>query len=114
MRPSLLAPLLVEQAKAMALAKEIAGMRPDDLERELDNGGATPAPAASPAAVGAPPVALPRQAATLWEDASTLRRLLFSPNAPMPAVALHPVRELAHQRMPASIPAPRSRRRRRR
>ena len=34
-RPSLLAPLMVEQAKAMAMAKEIAGMRPDDLERQL-------------------------------------------------------------------------------
>jgi ribonuclease E len=113
-RPSLLAPLMVEQAKAMALAKEIAGMRPDDLERELDNGGPAAAPAASPAAVGAPVVAPPRQAATLWEDASTLRRLLFSPNAPVAAVAVHPVRELAHQRLPASIPDPRSRRRRRR
>ncbi|MBA3937525.1 MAG: Rne/Rng family ribonuclease, partial [Planctomycetes bacterium] len=41
-RPSLLAPLMVEQAKAMTLAKELAAMKPDDLERELEEGSASP------------------------------------------------------------------------
>jgi ribonuclease E len=114
-RPSLLAPLMVEQAKAMALAKELAGMKSEDLERELETGIPAGTPAVAPAAAPAAPVAAPvRQAPALWEDAAVLRRLLFSPNAPMAAQVVRPVHELAHQRTPASIPDPRSRRRRRR
>jgi ribonuclease E len=110
-RPSLLAPLMVEQAKAMALAKEVAGMRSEDLERELEEGVPSPA-AQAPVVVAAP---APRLAPTLWEDAAALRRLLFSANSPVAvAVAVRPTQELAHSRAPASIPAPRSRRRHRR
>jgi ribonuclease E len=115
-RPSLLAPLMVEQAKALALVKEVAAMKPDELERELEAGvpGHGPAPA-QPAAVQAPVV---RTAPSVWEEAATLRRLLFSPNAPVvasiPAPSQnHGGRDLARSDSVASVPR-RSRRRRRR
>jgi len=89
-RPSLLAPLMVEQAKAIALAKELAAMKPADLERELeaDPGQRPEAPAAAPAA-SAPAAAAPApapvvvKAPTVWEEAAVLRRLLFSANVPV-------------------------------
>jgi ribonuclease E len=114
-RPGLLAPLMVEQAKAMALAKELAAMRPEELERQLDEG----VPLAAPAPVAAIPVTVltgPRQPPTAWDDAALLRRLLFSPNAPM-AVATplpQPSQQLAHATSVASMPARRSRGRRHR
>ncbi len=121
-RPSLLAPLMVEQAKAVQLAKELAAMRPADLERELEAdpvpGSAPPArttPAVAPAPAAQAPVE--RRAPTVWEDAATLRRLLFSANGPVtmthvaPAV---PSRELAQRPSSAKVPPRRGRGRRRR
>ena len=117
-RPSLLAPLMVEQAKAMQQAKELAAMKSEDLERELNADApqaATPAPPPPPPApvVVAPPVR--GGPATLWEDAAVLRRLLFSPNVPVAVAAMARVhQDLAPGRQPASVPDPRSRRRHRR
>ena len=82
-RPSLLAPLMVEQAKAMAFVKEVAAMKPDEIERELETGiQAVPLPAP----VVVPPAPIARVASTVWEDAAVLRRLLFSPNSPVAAL----------------------------
>ncbi len=94
-RPSLLAPLMVEQAKAIQLAKELAAMRPADLERELESDPGTYVPPVvrelvvipPPALVAAPVALVARKAPTVWEDAAVLRRLLFSPNEPMPVSA---------------------------
>jgi hypothetical protein len=92
-RPSLLAPLMVEQAKAIKLAKELAAMKADDLERELnsdpvagearDSAAAKEAiePAPRPVEVVVAPVV--RKAAEIWEEAAVLRRLLFSISQPM-------------------------------
>jgi len=116
-RPSLLATLMVEQAKALALVKEVAAMRPDDLERELDAGIPSSAPmAAQPAAVQAPVV---RTVPSLWEDAATLRRLLFSPNTPVVASVPAPSqnhggRDLARSDSAARVPRRSQRGRRRR
>ena len=82
-RPSLLAPLMVEQAKAIQLAKELAAMTSSDLERELEADPVhvteqPPRPAAE-----ASPAPAERRAPTLWEEAAALRRLLFSANAPV-------------------------------
>jgi ribonuclease E len=114
-RPSLLAPLMVEQAKAMALVKEVAAMKPDDLERELEEGVPSTAPAPQAPVVQAPVV---RVAPSLWEEAATLRRLLFSPNVAVAASAPAPSqhhggRDLARSDSAARIPR-RSRGRRRR
>jgi hypothetical protein len=114
-RPSLLAPLMVEQAKALALVKEVAAMKPDELERELDEGVPSSAPVPQAPVVQAPTI---RVAPTLWEDAATLRRLLFSANVPVAASAPSPSqhhggRDLARPDSVASVPR-RSRRRRRR
>jgi ribonuclease E len=104
-RPSLLAPLMVEQAKAIQLAKELAAMKPADLERELAEDPISgviraPAPAASEAPVEvrqvvvvAPAVA---RASTVFEDAVVLRRLLFSPNEPVTVGAVVAATALAH------------------
>jgi len=95
-RPSLLAPLMVEQAKAIKLAKELAAMKAEDLERELT---ADPVPgedregSAAKAAEPAPKpvevqVAVPvRKALDVWEEAAVLRRLLFSANQPVAVAA---------------------------
>jgi ribonuclease E len=124
-RPSLLAPLMVEQAKAIQLAKELAAMRPADLERELDadpvSGGdarpksadTTPAAAVAPVAAAAPE----RRIATIWEEAATLRRLLFSANVPVmvsPLIAAPARAELASRAAPARVPPRPGRGRRRR
>ncbi len=93
-RPSLLAPLMVEQAKAIKLAKELAAMKADDLERELNSdpiaGEARDSAAAKEAIEPAAPrpvevvVAAPvRTAPEVWEEAAVLRRLLFSANQPV-------------------------------
>ena len=86
-RPSLLAPLMVEQAKAIQLAKELAAMKPADLERELseDPSSNFERPAAEPKAVKPTEVVVTQvvavaRAATVYEDAIVLRRLLFGPN----------------------------------
>ncbi|MCS6969885.1 MAG: Rne/Rng family ribonuclease [Planctomycetes bacterium] len=100
-RPSLLAPLMVEQAKAIRMAQELAAMKPEDIERELaselqpasareaadDPAAATEtarpvAQAANAAAPAAPPSA-PARVPELWEEAAALRRLLFSPPRPV-------------------------------
>lgn len=83
-RPSLLAPLMVEQAKAMAFVKEVAAMKPDEIERELETGIQA---VSLPAPVIVPPAPTVRVAPTVWEDAAVLRRLLFSPNSPVAALA---------------------------
>ena len=83
-RPSLLAPLMVEQAKAIQLAKELAAMKPADLERELSEDPvntverkpqekAEEAPRVTPVVSVAPP-----RAATVFEEAVILRSLLFA------------------------------------
>ena len=86
-RPSLLAPLMVEQAKAIQLAKELAAMKPADLERELAEDPIhglvrAPAPVETPAearpVVAAEPLVI--RASTVFEDAIILRQLLFSPS----------------------------------
>jgi ribonuclease E len=130
-RPSLLAPLMVEQAKAIKLAKELAAMKAEDLERELT---ADPIPgenresaaAAKPTTEPAKPVevlvAAPvvRKALEVWEEAAVLRRLLFSANQPVAVAApsqVHSQTTLATSPVPATNP-PRNnqggRRRRRR
>jgi ribonuclease E len=117
-RPSLLAPLLVEKAKAIALAKEIAQMKSEDLENELEAGevrqggsgeGSGTRAAQAVAQVAAP---APIRPATIWDEAIVLRRMLFSPNNPMPVS--RPTPELAPVGAPASMPSRRSRGRRRR
>jgi ribonuclease E len=118
-RPSLLAPLMVEQAKALQIAKELAAMKSEDLERELNAETpqqATPAPAAAAPAAEAVAAPVARVAPTVWEDAAVLRRLLFSPNVPVAVVVPRAQQqpELAPRRQPASVPDPRQRRRRRR
>jgi ribonuclease E len=117
-RPGLLAPLMVEHARMLALAKELSAMKPDDLERELEEGVRAPVQA-QPAAqvqVATPP----RVAPALWEEASALRRLLFSANAPVAVgaatgpAASRPGPDLARHNVPVSLPPRRSRGRRRR
>ena len=130
-RPSLLAPLMVEQAKAIKLAKELAAMKADDLERELnsdpvsgeerDTTVAKPAeakPALRAAEAGANVVAVappaPRRAPDLWDEASVLRRMLFSPNT---TVVVAPAAQVALATPPppaTSLPRNGRRRRRRR
>ena len=121
--PSLLAPLMVEQAKAIKLAKELAAMKAEDLERELSAdpaSGEARDSAAAKAAIDPPPKPVevvvaaapaPRKAAEVWEEAAVLRRLLFSANGPVlvapsaaPAgpVLGHP--PLASERAPATNP----------
>jgi ribonuclease E len=108
-RPSLLAPLMVEQAKALALVKEVAAMKPEDIDRELETGvTAAPLPAV-PLPIPQVPVAVVRTAATLWEDAAALRRLLFSPNVPVAntvpsAVATRTSPDLARSNGVARVP----------
>jgi ribonuclease E len=95
-RPSLLAPLMVEQAKAIQLAKELAAMKPADLERELaedpishaDRAPVVEAPAKPVVAAVVAPA--PVRAPTVYEDAIVLRRLLFSPNTPVRVAAPAP------------------------
>jgi len=87
-RPSLLAPLMVEQAKAIQLAKELAAMKPADLERELSEDPVSNADRKpeekptedKPAVVAAAPATA--RAATVFEEAIVLRGLLFSVPAP--------------------------------
>jgi ribonuclease E len=84
-RPSLLAPLLLEQAKAIKLAKELAAMKPAELERELND---DPVPAADqppkPAAEAVPvQIVAAVRVPTVQDEAIELRRLLFSSNTPV-------------------------------
>jgi hypothetical protein len=101
-RPSLLAPLMVEQAKAIALAKELAAMKPADLERELEaDPGQRPetvptTPAVPAVAAQAPASPAPvAKAPTVWEEAAVLRRLLFSANVPVAVAAPAPPSPIA-------------------
>ncbi|MFW5858834.1 MAG: Rne/Rng family ribonuclease [Planctomycetota bacterium] len=102
-RPSLLAPLLEQKAKAIAEAKELLKTKPAQLERELreaaagglsessprqsghaaasgatnsgiDAGPKRPGSGQSAAAAGPAPVHAP----TVWEEAAVLRQLLFT------------------------------------
>jgi hypothetical protein len=122
-RPSLLAPLMVEQAKAIQLAKELAAAKVEDLERELaqdpqsladkaeaKDGEARPA---APAAVPAP-LPVTRVAPTVWEEAAVLRRLLFSPNTPVQVAPSAVQAALAPAPKPATNPPSRSHGRRHR
>ncbi len=91
-RPSLLAPLLVEQAKAIQLAKELAAMKPAELERELSTDPSDrrdePKPEERPVEAKAAPVVVvvaaePKRAPAVWDEAAVLRQLLFGPNQPV-------------------------------
>jgi ribonuclease E len=126
-RPSLLAPLMVEQAKAVALAKELAAMKPADLERELEadpiHVSLQPPRPASAAVETAGPGSGPieRKTASVWDDAAMLRRLLFSPPTPVLVMAAAssnqgqaPAAELARNRSTGRVPPRHSRGRRRR
>jgi hypothetical protein len=119
-RPSLLAPLLVERAKALQLARELSAMKPDQLERELAEGEVvrrTEEPAADPTPVAAPVAVAPPKASTIWDEAAVLRGLLFSPNRPVEVARAAPTPRqgaLASASAPASLPAHSSRGRRRR
>jgi ribonuclease E len=112
-RPSLLAPLMVEQAKAIKLAKELASMKAEELERELsadpvagENSGPKPAAEApAPAAQAArPAVPAMRKAPEAWEEASLLRRLLFSANTPVVVAPAVVQSALATPHAPATNP----------
>jgi ribonuclease E len=118
-RPSLLAPLLVERAKALQLARELSAMKPEQLEKDLAEGEITrrtEEPEAEPAAPApVPQVAMAAKAATVWEEAAVLRRLLFSPNNPVEVARPAPRQgSLASPSVPANVPAHSSRNRRRR
>lgn len=110
-RPSLLAPLMVEQAKAIQMAKELAAMKSDDLERELSTdpseraalearaaeeakakaeAAAKAAEIKAAAALLVPPPA-PKKAPELWEEAAILRRLLFTTSQPVLVSTLPPM-----------------------
>ena len=100
-RPGLLAPLMVEQAKAIQLAKELAAMKPADLERELSEDPISQAdrparPAAEPSAAAAATatavtvVPLAARASTVFEEAIILRQLLFSVSTPVRLAAAVP------------------------
>jgi len=119
-RPSLLAPMMVEKAKAIALARELAAMKPEELERELEEGVPAPSTAAAreeangKAAATALPAGsrqpLAPRSGSIWDDAAVLRRLLFSSNPPVSVAAAS--RELAPVEAPASMPRRSSRGRR--
>lgn len=117
-RPSLLAPLLVERAKALQLARELSAMKPEQMERELAEGEvARHAADVEPEVPDTAEVALPSvspKAATIWEEAAVLRSLLFSPNTPVAVASTPRQGALAPARAPASLPAHSSRGRRRR
>jgi ribonuclease E len=119
-RAALLAPLMAEQAKAAQLARELSQMKPEDLERELnqdpvnapDKGDEkTEAAREKPVpAVAATAPAAPR-APTLWEEAAVLRDLLFRPFTPQ-AIAAAPSAggpALASGPTPATSPTPAAR-----
>jgi len=94
-RPSLLAPLFVERAKALALAKELAKMKPEQIERELAEAEiqrqpSQPSEDDTPAIAPAPMAPVVSGPATVWDEAAVLRRLLFRPSQPM-AVTAAPV-----------------------
>lgn len=122
-RPSLLAPLMIEQAKAIKLAKELAAMKAEDLERELS---ADPVPGAvrtdpveqpaaqAPVVIQQVQVAAPRKAAEVWEEAAILRRLLFSANTPVLVAPASVQPALASQPAPLINPPRNSNGRRRR
>jgi ribonuclease E len=106
-RPSLLAPLMVEQAKALAMVKEVAAMKPDDIERELESGVPIAPSAPTVQVASAAPVteaknvqpAIPvKAAASMWEDAVVLRRLLFSPNVAIAASVATPLGDSSRAR----------------
>src|SRR5690606_2296660 len=87
-RPSLLAPLFVERAKALALAKELAKMKPEQIERELAEAEIQRQPSQpveddAPVAAPAPMAPALSGPATVWDEAAVLRRLLFRPSQPM-------------------------------
>ncbi len=95
-RPSLLAPLMVEQAKAIQLAKELSAMKLADLERELAEDPISgviraPVPAVAESHVEVRQIVVMQpalvRATTVYEDAVILRRLLFSPNEPVTVAA---------------------------
>ena len=122
-RPSLLAPLMIEQAKAIKLAKELAAMKAEDLERELS---ADPVPGAvrtdpseqpaalAPVVVQQVQITAPRKAAEVWEEAAILRRLLFSANTPVLVAPASVQPALASQPAPLINPPRNSNGRRRR
>lgn len=119
--PALLATAFEERARALAEAKALANRSAADLERELEAAEADPAslqakpaaPAVPPAVTGAVPSTVAPQALELppWvAESLELRRLLFSPNAPIRVEAkvaaavrpLAPAHDLAKQLRPAA------------
>lgn len=116
-RPSLLASLFVEKAKAQALARELSKMKPEAIEQELAEAEIRRAPPVEEADEAAP---VPAQATapsgppTVWDEAAVLRALLFGPNRPVRVEGTAKAAPLANEGRPASIPARSSRGRRRR
>jgi ribonuclease E len=120
-RASLLAPLMAEQAKAAQLARELSQMKPEDLERELNQDPVSAAEradakddgkaekAVAPVVVTAP---APARAPTVWEEAAVLRDLLFRPFTPVTLGGAGPSAggpALATAPAPAKSPAPAAR-----
>jgi ribonuclease E len=118
-KPSLLAPLMVERAKAIALAREMAKMKPDELERAIEEGEVKNVPPPQDddqrqsAQAPARP-AVPTQPPTAWDEAQVLRRLLFRANGPVAVTAPRPTLELASIGGPSNMRPRRNGRGRRR
>ena len=96
---------MVEQAKAIQLAKELAAMKPADLERELsedpisqaDRPARPAAESSAPAAAAAAVTPAAARAPTVFEEAIILRQLLFSVSTPVRVVAAAPAGSNAHR-----------------
>ncbi len=122
-RPSLLASLFVERAKALAQAKELAKMKPEQIERELAEAEIQRQPATAfddartPAAPQPIASSIVTSPATVWDEAAVLRRLLFSPSRPVAVASARPISAtsaLATAERAANIRARSTRGRRRR
>ena len=119
-RASLLAPLMVEQAKAIKLAKELAAMKSEEIERELNAEPGEkiekPEPAEKQEKIAAPVVQVqtivvqaPVAPPTVWDDAAVLRRMLFSPNSPVVVAPATAAPRPIAPAQPAPVPAERTR-----
>ena len=117
-RPSMITPMLEDQMKAAKEARALMKKSPDEVEREIyaitDGMAATSrdqGPSTTPKAEPAVSTPIEERIPSLWEDASTLRDLLFS----TPSRSLVQTEtSLASSPKAARTPSPRQRGRRRR